>query len=241
MNSFPTIAGIQITTDEQGRFNLNALHRASGLGKSKGPAYWLALDGTKALINQIQMTDTEIPVSVLRGGAEQGTFAHELLAISYAGWISPAFQLQVNQTFIDFKTGKLNPMPTQLSRMDILTMAMEAEEERQRLEHKVQEDAPKVAFHDQVTVLEGTMSVAQAAQTLGTGQQRLFQFLRKAGWVIGHQKNRPYQHIVQAGWMDLKLGRITKPNGTIQEIVTPLITAKGLARLQKIYAEEVAA
>ncbi|MEM7740756.1 MAG: phage regulatory protein/antirepressor Ant [Pseudomonadota bacterium] len=141
----------------------------------------------------------------------------------------------------ELEAGKPAFDPSTLSRMDILKMAMESERERQRLEHKVQEDAPKVAFHDQVSVLEGAMSVAQAAQTLGTGQQRLFQFLRKTGWVIGHQKNRPYQHIVQAGWMDLKLGRITKPNGTIQEIVTPLVTAKGLARLQKIYEEERAA
>jgi len=41
MNSFPTIAGIEITTDDQGRFNLNALHRASGNDPAKAPAQWL--------------------------------------------------------------------------------------------------------------------------------------------------------------------------------------------------------
>lgn len=54
-----------------------------------------------------------------------GTFAHELLAISYAGWISPAFQLPVNQVFMDYRTGKLAPKPeTDLSRMEILRLAM---------------------------------------------------------------------------------------------------------------------
>ncbi len=44
---------------------------------------------------EAQQTDTGISVSllnVLKGGKMQGTFAHELLAISYAGWIGPAFQ-----------------------------------------------------------------------------------------------------------------------------------------------------
>ena len=42
---------------------------------------------------------------VVHGGEESGTYAHELLAVSYAGWISPAFQLRVNQAFIDSRTG----------------------------------------------------------------------------------------------------------------------------------------
>ena len=58
---------------------------------------------------EAQQTDTGISVSllnVLKGVKMQGTFAHELLAISYAGWISPAFQLKVNQVFLDYRTGK---------------------------------------------------------------------------------------------------------------------------------------
>ena len=38
---------------------------------------------------------------MINGGNERGTYAHELLAVSYAGWISPRFQLQVNQAFLD--------------------------------------------------------------------------------------------------------------------------------------------
>ena len=43
----------------------------------------------------------------MKGGTTPGTFTHELLAIEYAGWISPAFRLRVNQAFIDLKTGQL--------------------------------------------------------------------------------------------------------------------------------------
>ncbi|HHG9067069.1 TPA: KilA-N domain-containing protein [Citrobacter freundii] len=114
-STLPVIAGVEIITDDAGRFNLNSLHKASGGEKKKGPSYWLALEGTKALIDELSnsLTDTDISVSVLKvikGGTEQGTFAHELLAIEYAGWISPVFRLQVNQTFIDYRSGKLLPV-----------------------------------------------------------------------------------------------------------------------------------
>lgn len=110
---FPVIAGVEITTDEHGRFNLNALHRASGGDRKNGPSHWLSNEKTLELVEKLgqRLTDTENPVSpinVIKGGLNQGTFAHELLAVSYAGWIGPDFQLDVNQTFIDYKTGKLS-------------------------------------------------------------------------------------------------------------------------------------
>ena len=106
--SLPVIAGVEITTDAEGRFNLNALHKASGLGEEKAPAKWLRNKQTQDLI--AEMTDGQIclsPINSSKGGQSQGTFAHELLAIAYASWISPSFHLQVNQVFLDYRTGKL--------------------------------------------------------------------------------------------------------------------------------------
>lgn len=105
----PIIAGVEITTDKHGRFNLNALHKASGEGDEKRPGSWLRLASTKALIAELKGRCTDLciaPVGSRRGGEDQGTFAHELLAVDYAGWISPAFRLEVHQTFIDCRTGR---------------------------------------------------------------------------------------------------------------------------------------
>jgi len=116
----PVIAGITITVDKDGRYNLNALHKASGGEKKNNPSYWLSLQGTQELILELeqQLSDTEISVSVvqsIKGGINQGTFAHELLAVSYAGWISPKFQLMVNQVFLDYKKGELKNINIQKS------------------------------------------------------------------------------------------------------------------------------
>jgi hypothetical protein len=117
--TIPVIAGVEITTDSEERFNLNALHKASGLGKHKAPNKWLETKQSQELIlalkSQTPNSGSEMkssgyePINVINGGTFPGTYAHELLAVSYAGWISPAFQLTVNQTFLDYRTGKLQP------------------------------------------------------------------------------------------------------------------------------------
>ena len=109
MEQLPSIAGIEITTDEHGRFNLNAIHKASGLDENKYPAQWLRTQSTKDLIDELSanMHLAHEVISTQKGGSSPGTFAHEILAVEYAGWISPDFRITVNQTFIDYRKGAL--------------------------------------------------------------------------------------------------------------------------------------
>lgn len=112
----PVIAGVEITTDTAGRFNLNALHKASGGDNSKRHSLWLANKQAQELIAELSRNSGlgQEVIKTQKGGINPGTFAHELLAIEYAGWISPSFRLQVNQTFLDFRTGKLAPVNSSL-------------------------------------------------------------------------------------------------------------------------------
>lgn len=91
----PVVAGVEITTDEYGRFNLNALHRASGLGSTKRPSIWLASKQTQELIAALESLsqnsgldqkspDAEIPASAvamgqsdLRSGVDQHDWVAE--------------------------------------------------------------------------------------------------------------------------------------------------------------------
>lgn len=106
-------------------------------------------------------------------------------------------------------------------------------EEKLQLEHKVEEDAPKVAFHDRVVNAYDAISISQAAKILGTGRRRLFAYLRQLGWVT--RKNEPYQAKIESGYMDVKLGSWQHPDHGIQQSVTALVTGKGLAKLQKLF------
>lgn len=49
-NSLPVVAGVEITTDAEGRFNLNALHKASGESDHKKPL--MASHETSTRINR---------------------------------------------------------------------------------------------------------------------------------------------------------------------------------------------
>ncbi|MFM5658993.1 phage antirepressor KilAC domain-containing protein [Aeromonas veronii] len=239
-NSMPVIAGVEITTDEAGRFNLNALHRASGLGASKAPAQWLRTKQAQELVAEVEKQTMQICIVSVEG-RNGGTFAHELLAISYAGWISPAFQLQVNQAFLDFRTGKLAPVTQQLTTIEILQIAMQAEQERlrlltvnQELEQKIETDAPLVRFAKQVEVTPDSISVGKAAKIIGTGQNRLFAYLRQIGWVS--RKNEPYQAKIEQGLMDVKISPWEHPEFGLQKRSVALVTGKGLSKLQQLWA-----
>ncbi|WP_372834641.1 KilA-N domain-containing protein [Pontibacterium sp.] len=138
----PVIAGVEITTDAEGRFNLNALHRASGLGANKAPAQWMRAQQAKELIKLAESKTMQICIVSVEG-RNGGTFAHENLALEYAGWISPEFRWEVNQTFLDCKTGKFGPsQDKELTRMEILELAMESEKQNQvlKLENKAKDE-----------------------------------------------------------------------------------------------------
>ena len=243
-NTMPMIAGVEITTDEVGRFNLNALHKASGGEKKNGPSYWLALDTTKSLIEALghKLSDTEIPVSVVKGGLSQGTFAHELLAISYAGWISPAFQLQVNQVFLDYRTGKLTP-PAQkeISRKDLALMVIQAEEENERLqaenqllEQKIEEVKPVVEAFERIAVGDGSLNITEAAKALQIQPKKLFNLLSQEQWIYkraGGQAWLGYQAKIQQGLVEHKVTTVERTDGSAKTVEQVRITPKGLTKL----------
>lgn len=115
----------------------------------------------------------------------------------------------------------------------------ELSKENHELEVKVEQDAPKVAFHDMVVVSHKKYNAAQAAKIIGTGRTRLLQFMRQKGWIT--RSNEPYQAKIEAGLLDVKLGTFEHPiDGTIPTCST-LITGKGLTKLEALWRERDAA
>jgi phage antirepressor YoqD-like protein len=109
----------------------------------------------------------------------------------------------------------------------------ELTKENHLLEVKVEQDAPKVAFHDMVTVSHKRYNAAQAAKIIGTGRTRLLQFMRQKGWVT--RTNEPYQAKIEAGLLDVKLGTFEHPIDGIVPTCSTLITGKGLTKLQAMW------
>jgi len=134
-SQLPVVAGVEIPLDAEGRYNLNALHNASGEGQAKDPAHWLRNKQAQDFVSEVENQTLQICI-VSIPGRNGGTFAHELAAVEYAGWISPKFRILVNQTFIDFRTGSLVAAP-QTPKDPLLAsvhiMLMEIDDAKQRI------------------------------------------------------------------------------------------------------------
>ncbi|HGJ5890851.1 MAG TPA: phage antirepressor KilAC domain-containing protein [Arsenophonus apicola] len=247
--NLPVIAGIEINTDTEGRFNLNALHKASGTSTNKAPAQWLRTQSAKDLVQEL--TDVQkctSPINAVKGGVNQGTFAHELLAIEYAGWISPKFRLMVNQTFLDFKAGKLapvviDPMVALNDPAVMRGLLLNYSEKILERDHQIAEMKPDIAALERIAKSDGAMCVTDAAKQLQIRPKALFDFLNENKWIY-RRLGSPwigYQDKIQQGLIEHKVTTITRTDGINETKTQVRITPKGIAKLAKMLSVEVAA
>ncbi len=134
------------------------------------------------------------------------------------------------------KTGSYGAAPVrELSRMDLIEMAMESEKARLALKAKIVELQPKVEAFQQFIEADGLFSLATAAQSLGLGRNKLIAKL--AEWRIimvrpGHTDHlRPYQQHIEAGRFVVKVAQFTvEKDGEIEVRTsgTTRVTPKGL-------------
>lgn len=103
------------------------------------------------------------------------------------------------------------------------------------LEQKVVADAPKVEFHDQVVVSHNVMYVREVAQAIGTGQNRLFDFLKQKRWIDRY--GQPYQAKIEAGYLVASASSFKDPDtGERRTKFTCRVTGKGFAKIQALWA-----
>lgn len=105
---------------------------------------------------------------------------------------------------------------------------------RMALEAKAEADKPKVLFADAVSASHTSILVGDLAKLLRQngveiGQNRLFSFLRKKGYLCsqGERYNLPTQRSMDRGWFQVKETTINQPNGSVRITRTVKVTGKG--------------
>lgn len=106
-NTQPLVIGdFHIRQDEDGRYCLNDLHKASGYDKKHQPAYFIRNQQTKDLIGEIvnsanlqSLENNQIEPVKKMEGVKGGTYVVKELVYSYAMWISAKFHLQVIRAY----------------------------------------------------------------------------------------------------------------------------------------------
>lgn len=252
--NLPVVVGVKIPLDESGRYNLNAIHKASGEGTHKEPNQWLRSKRTKELIAELeakllkdnQAADLQAAqkvLNVVNGGANPGTYAHELIAVSYAGWIRPDFQLDVNQAFIDFRTGQSAPVNTSLPDFDDPIAAAEAWIEAKKAERLAIGYVDRQARYInklESHLADGITPVQFCKQLNGVNIRMVNAFLEERNWLFDDRpKSKNPRWRVKAYARDQYLtehaGQVEQEDGEMRDIYKPLLKRKGAAWLYRHY------
>ena len=135
--------------------------------------------------------------------------------------------------------------PAELSRMDLIELAMAAERERiaaegkvQKLEHQVADQAPAVAGFNLIASTKGTLCITDAAKALQMKPHQLTDLLLDKKWMY-HRPGKPgyiaYQEKLDVGYLKHKYHNYQDPDtgeNRVKEQV--LVTNKGLTKLSSM-------
>ena len=109
-----------------------------------------------------------------------------------------------------------------------------ADQKLHMLEAQVEKDRPKVLFADAVATAHTSILIGELAKLLkqngvDMGQNRLFDWMRKNGYLIarrGTDYNMPTQKSMELGLMEIKETSISHADGRVSISKTPKITGK---------------
>lgn len=115
------------------------------------------------------------------------------------------------------------------------------QEEKCKLEIKIEEDRPKVTFAERVMKSGDNILVRELAKIISDegftiGEKRLYTQLRKWGYVCKNS-TEPTQRAMNQKYFVVKVGTINTPYG-IKEIKTTRVTPKGQVRIVERILEE---
>lgn len=221
------ISTTAIRQDHEGRYSLNDLHRAAGEEVRHRPGIWVQNQQTKDLAAEIEIDG--IPSIQSKQGL--GTFVCKELVYAYAMWISPAFQLRVIRAFDSLSAGAQG-VPQDFAAA--LRLAADQQEEIQSQRRQLLEQQPKVEFAEAIRKTVDSISIADMAKLLGTGQNRLFRQLRADHVLL--PDNKPYQEYLDRGYFRLVEMPWRDEDGCVHVSFKTLVTGKGQVWLQRKYA-----
>lgn len=155
--------------------------------------------------------------------------------------LSPEFTARIIDRWQELESNAQPPStlnPTNLSRLQLLEMAMQAEQERLALEHKVEEMQPKVEALDRIASANGSLCITDTAKSLQMKPSILFKWLNEHGWIyrrVGGSAWIGYSEKITVGYLEHKVTVIHRDDGSEKVINQVLITPKGLIRLSQIF------
>lgn len=236
--------GSPISFKQDENLMINANHMANPFGKLT--ADFLRLDQTQDFIEVLdRKLNMGYPIIKKEVGRYGGTWMHEKLALKFAAWLSPEFELWVFDRIEELLTTGKTELPSSMpSHIDALrgwadqlevSAKQQKEIEQQKLllqaaEQQNQEAQPKVEAFNELMQCVDAISMQQLAGVLAIktmGRNSLFSFLRDRG--VLNSQNQPYRYYIEAGWFKQKISYYNSPTtGELKVNTTTQVMPKGV-------------
>lgn len=212
---------------------------------AKDVAEWIEYDTSSInkMLNNIDETEKVRKNVPTPGGNQEMWFLtedglYEVLMLSRKQ-IAKEFKKQIKEILKTIRKNGMYVTERLLDNPDLAIQAFtklkEEREKRKELEAKIEEQKPQVLFANTVKSSYTSILVGELAKILTqggfkTGQNRLFDLLRKDGFLISRQGtdyNMPTQKSMELGLFEIKESTVNNPDGSIRISKTPKVTGKG--------------
>jgi anti-repressor protein len=238
--ALPASTLVVVTLDGEARVSSAALAQRLGVQHASSLAL---VDSHLDDFEELGRVRFEIEPLVTRGGPQKSRVAYLTEDQSYLLLThtrntveARACKLGLIQAFrIAREQGRAAP----ISALEIFELAAASERRRLELESNAAVTAPKVQAFDALMNAEGIFTVQVAAKLLGSGEMRLFRFLRDRAVLLSSQDcwNQPAQKFVQRGLFEIKVSKYTDPEGVQHARTKTFVTTKGLEHIRKLLEE----
>lgn len=160
---------------------------------------------------------------------------NENLSINLVTGYNPTLRLRMVQHWQELRK------PKELTRMELIELAMHAERERIALENKVEQLQPKADAYEILSGAKGSVSIRVASGELKVPEKKFIQWLLDNDWAY-REGNRtdgkllPHAHRKEQGYLEL-ISVVTYNTGEAVARSQTKVTQKGLARLAQIFSK----
>lgn len=152
------------------------------------------------------------------------------LVMGFTGKEAAKFKEDYINAFNDME--KQLKAPKELSKLEVLELAIKSEKERLKLKAEVDKLLPKAKLYDKVMDDGRLFSVSEVAKILkidGIGRNKLYGLLRDWG-LLFHNKNEPKQEYINRGYFEVRYNWIEHLQ---MKIPTTKVTNKGLKYIEQ--------
>ena len=171
------------------------------------------------------------PMSIYTFAGEQG----KRDSIIVVAQLCPEFTARLVDRWAELEAQQNKPQqPPELSRLEILQIALQAEQQNIALQQQVHLLEPKAQALEVIANTDNTYTIRDCAKTIGIGERKLVQLLLDKGWVYRDSSDRlqPYSQKCDQKVFINRPSKVIKNSAGEEHVYLQMrVTAYGLTRI----------